>query len=72
MTTLMPDTFGLIVLLSGVVVLWVVLGRLILNMLTGKVVQQYRSLDKHDSEAINWRRTSARGERPKNAGNRAA
>jgi hypothetical protein len=68
----MPDTFSLIVLLSGVVVLWVVMGRLILNILTGKVVQQYQTIDKLDSESINWRRTSARRERPKNTRNRAA
>ncbi len=72
MTSLMPDTFGLIVLLSGVVILWVVLGRLILNMLTGKVVQQYDSLDNHDSELTSWRRTNARSERLKKARNRAA
>ena len=68
----MPDTFGLIVLLSGVVLLWVVLGRLILNILTGKVVEQYDSLDKNDSGMTNWRRTSARKERVKNSGRRAA
>jgi hypothetical protein len=72
MTSLMPDTFGLIVLLSGVVILWVVTARLILNLLTGKVVQRYDSLDKHDSDLTNWKRTHARGDRIKKAHDRAA
>ncbi|HUW59934.1 MAG TPA: hypothetical protein VMZ06_02925 [Candidatus Bathyarchaeia archaeon] len=72
MTPLLPDTFGLIALLFGVVVLWVVLGRLILNILTGKVVQQYDSLDKHDPGMTDWRRTSLRRQRAKTARNRAA
>ncbi len=72
MTSLMPDTFGLVVLLSGVVVLWVVLGKLILNILTGQVVQRYESLDTNDSRTINWRRTSDRGDRGKNQRSRAA
>jgi len=72
MTPLLPDTFGLIVLLSGVVVLWVVLGRLILNILTGKVVHQYDSLDKHDPGMIHWRRTESRRQRGKTQSNRAA
>ena len=72
MTALLPDTFGLIVLLSGVVVLWVVLGRLILNILTGKVVQQYEIPDKHDPGMIDWRRTESRRQRGKTQSDRAA
>jgi hypothetical protein len=72
MTTLMPDTFGLIVLLSGVILFWVVLGRLILNILTGTVVQRYEILDKHDAERIDWRRTTGRKQRPKAERRRAA
>jgi len=63
MTALLPDTFVLIALLSAVVVLWVALGRLILNMLTGKAVERYETTDKRDAGTISWPRRSMKKKR---------
>lgn len=60
MTALLSDTVSLIAILSLAGVLWVVMGRLILDVLAGKAVHQYDTLDTHDPGTPDWRRRSSR------------
>lgn len=68
MTALLPDTLSLLALLSLAGVLWVVMGRLILDVLAGEAVHPCDNLDTHDPGTPDWRRRPSR--RARNSGRR--